>query len=248
MARRLHDHGSVTSPSVARPVAPCSAHDETEVRRGGAGRVRAGPRRLSPWRPGSWHAMTRRPSRSAPSDYYRIDGELTCDTEVREVPVLPLDAEPVAMLVCADPESSTPWVAPAELVEGDLSELVDRLAGLKPAPDEDIACTMQGGPAYDLVLRFSGDARGDRSTATPAPAASSPQQPGGGSERRRLLDTALASGRTTARGRYATGLGVDDRGPVLRPRSSPSRVPPSPSPATRPTSCGWCRAGSPNAR
>ena len=88
-------------------------------------------------------------------DYYRIDGSLTCDTDVREVPVLPLDAEPVAMLVCADPDSSVPWTAPAELVEGDLPGLVDVLAGLEPVPDEDVACTMQGGPAYDLVLRFS---------------------------------------------------------------------------------------------
>lgn len=88
---------------------------------------------------------------------YAIDGPLTCDTEVREAPTLPLEAEPVAMLICADLDSSMPWTAPAEVVEGDLSELFDVLSGLERASDEDYACTMQGGPAYDLLLRFSRD-------------------------------------------------------------------------------------------
>lgn len=89
------------------------------------------------------------------ADYYRVDGPLTCDTEVREAPVLPLDAEPVAMLICADPDGSMPWIAPAELVVGDLSELVAVLSDLEPTPDEPYDCTFQGGPGYDLLLRFS---------------------------------------------------------------------------------------------
>lgn len=88
---------------------------------------------------------------------YAIDGDLTCDSEVKQVPTLPLEAAPVALLICADPDSSVPWTAPAELVEGDLNELVAELSGLERAPDEDYACTMQGGPAYDLLLRFSRD-------------------------------------------------------------------------------------------
>ena len=95
-----------------------------------------------------------------PSDVdlaYAIDGELGCDSLVQQVPMLPLDAEPVAMLICADPDGSMPWVAPADLVEGDLTALVDVLADLEPTPDEPYDCTFQGGPGYDLLLRFSRD-------------------------------------------------------------------------------------------
>jgi hypothetical protein len=88
---------------------------------------------------------------------YAIDGPLTCDTELNEVPTLPLEAEPVALLLCADPEGSVPWTSPVDVVEGDLAELRAVLDGLEPTPDEDYACTMQGGPAYDLHLRFSRD-------------------------------------------------------------------------------------------
>lgn len=90
-------------------------------------------------------------------DYYRVAGDLTCDSTVREVPVVPLEVEPVAMLVCADPDGSMPWTAPAELVEGDLGGIVDALAGMEPAPIAPYDCTFQGGPAYDLLLRFSRD-------------------------------------------------------------------------------------------
>lgn len=88
---------------------------------------------------------------------YAIDGPLTCDSELREVPTLPLEVEPVALLVCADPEGSSQWVSPVDVVEGDLSELRAVLDGLEPTPDEDYACTLQGGPGYDLMLRFSRD-------------------------------------------------------------------------------------------
>ena len=90
---------------------------------------------------------------------YEIDGPLTCDSELHEVPHLPLEAEPVAMLVCADPDpiGSVPWTSPDDLVEGDLAPLVEVLAGLEEAPDEPYDCTFQGGPAYDLLLRFSRD-------------------------------------------------------------------------------------------
>jgi hypothetical protein len=88
---------------------------------------------------------------------YAITGPLTCESEIHDVPALPLEAEPVAMLVCADPESSSPWTAPTDLVEGDLTDLVDALAGLERAPDGDYPCTMQAGPAFDLLLRFSRD-------------------------------------------------------------------------------------------
>lgn len=86
---------------------------------------------------------------------YKIDGPLTCDSDLHEVPHLPLDAEPVAMLVCADPDGSSLWTSPDDLVEGDLTPLVDVLADLEPTPDEPYDCTFQGGPAYDLLLRFS---------------------------------------------------------------------------------------------
>jgi hypothetical protein len=88
---------------------------------------------------------------------YAITGPLTCEREIHDVPHLPLEAEPVAMLVCADPDGSMPWTAPADLVTGDLTDLVRALSALERAPDEDYACTRQGGPAYDLLLRFSRD-------------------------------------------------------------------------------------------
>lgn len=86
-----------------------------------------------------------------------IEGDLGCDTDVKPVPVLPLEAGPVALLVCADGGGSTPWTAPTDLVEADLSRLRAVLDGLEEAPAGDVACTRQGGPAYDLVLRFSRD-------------------------------------------------------------------------------------------
>ena len=89
--------------------------------------------------------------------YYAVAGELTCNREVREVPALPLEAAPVALLICADPDGSQPWTAPADLVEGDLTGLVEELSDLEPAPEGDYACTRQAGPGYDLILRFSRD-------------------------------------------------------------------------------------------
>ncbi|PKH43520.1 hypothetical protein SAMN05192575_108161 [Nocardioides alpinus] len=91
--------------------------------------------------------------------YYALGGALTCDSELHEVPHLPLEAEPVAMLVCADPApvGSVPWTSPDDLVEGDLAPLVEVLGDLEPTPDEPYDCTFQGGPAYDLLLRFSRD-------------------------------------------------------------------------------------------
>lgn len=90
-------------------------------------------------------------------DYYAVAGGLTCHSEVKEVPTLPLDARPVALLICADPDSSQPWTAPADLVNGDLTGLVSELSDLERAPAEPYDCTFQGGTAYDLVLRFSRD-------------------------------------------------------------------------------------------
>lgn len=90
-------------------------------------------------------------------EYYAIDSPLTCDSDLAEVPHLPLDAEPVAMLICADPDGSSLWISPDDLVEGDLTPLVDALADLEPTPDEPYDCTFQGGPGYDLLLRFSRD-------------------------------------------------------------------------------------------
>lgn len=89
--------------------------------------------------------------------FYTLDGRLTCDSDVQEVPTLPLEAEPMAMLICADPDGSMAWVAPGDLVEGDLSALIEVLADLEPTPDEPYDCTFQGGPGYDLLLRFSRD-------------------------------------------------------------------------------------------
>ena len=88
---------------------------------------------------------------------YAIDGPLSCDSELREVPHLPLEAEPIAFLLCADPDGSGPWTSPDDLVEGDLAPLVEVLADLEPTPDEPYDCTFQGGPAYELLLRFSRD-------------------------------------------------------------------------------------------
>jgi hypothetical protein len=104
-------------------------------------------------------ARDRVPVESATSvdEAYAIDGPLTCDSQLRDVPTLPLEAEPVAMLVCADPAGSQPWTAPAEVVEGDLGRLVEVLSDLEPTPLGDYACTRQAGPAYDLLLRFSRD-------------------------------------------------------------------------------------------
>ncbi|CUR60998.1 exported hypothetical protein [metagenome] len=149
------------------------------------------------------------------SDYYRVDGELTCDTGVREVPTLPLEAEPVTMLVCADPDSSTPWTAPAELVEGDLSQLVNRLSSLEPAPDGDVACTMQGGPAYDLVLRFS---RGRVAKVHG--------------------DTGTCGFVTTAAGRWLGASDVLDTALALVERHREGRTPPASASRTADLSCG----------
>lgn len=95
-----------------------------------------------------------------PSDVdsaYAVDGELTCDSAVQQVATLPLEAEPTALLICAAPGSTVPWTAPAELVEGDLTVLVEALSGLERAPLEPYECTFQGGPGYDLLLEFSRD-------------------------------------------------------------------------------------------
>lgn len=86
---------------------------------------------------------------------YIINGRFGCSTVTRPVPYLPLDAEPEAMLICADPDSSQPWTAPPEIIEGDLGELVDALGDLEEAPPAPRECTFGGGPAYDLLLRFS---------------------------------------------------------------------------------------------
>lgn len=86
-----------------------------------------------------------------------VVGPVTCDAPIEDVPSLPLGAEPEAMLICADLSNKQPWTAPADLVEGDLSALTEALADLEPAPLDDYACTMVGGPAYDLVLRLAGN-------------------------------------------------------------------------------------------
>ncbi|KQV65040.1 hypothetical protein ASC64_15220 [Nocardioides sp. Root122] len=147
-------------------------------------------------------------------DHYRIDGQLTCTTEVHDVPTLPLEAEPVALLVCADPDSSLPWTAPAELVEGDLAELVDRLSSLAPAPDGDVACTMQGGPAYDLVLRFS------RGRAAKVHG-----------------DTGTCGFVTTAAGRWLGASDVLDTALALVERERAGRTPPTSASRTADLSC-----------
>ncbi len=90
-------------------------------------------------------------------EVYAIDGPLTCGTAVQDLPTLPLEAEPVALLVCADPRGSMPWTAPEGLVEGDLSRLRAVLDDLERPPAEDYACTRQAGVAYALVLGFSRD-------------------------------------------------------------------------------------------
>ncbi len=86
---------------------------------------------------------------------YTVIGPVTCDTTAPAVPAVPLEREPQAMLICTDPAGRQPWTAPAELVKGDLGALTDVLAGLEPAPLDDYACAMVGGPSYELVLRFA---------------------------------------------------------------------------------------------
>ena len=73
--------------------------------------------------------------------FYALSGTPTCNSELKEVPTLPLEAEPVALLVCADPDGSMPWMAPVDLVEGDLTGLVEALSDLEPTPDEPYDCT-----------------------------------------------------------------------------------------------------------
>jgi hypothetical protein len=90
-------------------------------------------------------------------DAYALTGPVTCDAEVGDAPALPLGTQPDALLICADLTNKHLWTAPADLVEGDLTPLVDALGDLEPAPLDDYACTMVGGPAYELVLRFPGD-------------------------------------------------------------------------------------------
>ncbi len=107
--------------------------------------------------PGFGSGDAERQGLSALDAYYAIDGPLTCESDLKEVPTLPLEVEPVALLICADPNSSVPWTAPSDVVQGDLSSLVTELSDLERAPEEDYACTRQGGPAYDLLLRFSRD-------------------------------------------------------------------------------------------
>jgi hypothetical protein len=95
-------------------------------------------------------------ARSSAADFLVVRGRLSCDSEVTEEPEPVMDGEPSALRICAGPEGSMPWTAPADVVEGDLTPLLRILADLEPAPDEPYACTFQGGPAYDLLIRFSG--------------------------------------------------------------------------------------------
>ena len=88
---------------------------------------------------------------------YVVAGELSCDSEVKEAPTLPLPEEPVAMLVCGDPESMVPWTAPADVVEQHLGRLVDAIEDLEPVPDEPFDCTFDGGVAFHLLLRLAQD-------------------------------------------------------------------------------------------
>ena len=90
-------------------------------------------------------------------DDYALTGPVTCDAQIGDAPALPLGTQPNALLICADLSNKYLWTAPADLVEGDLSSVVDALAGLERAPTYDYACEMVGGPAYELVLKFSGD-------------------------------------------------------------------------------------------
>lgn len=84
-----------------------------------------------------------------------VRGRLSCDSDAKEVPLPVMDGEPSALLICADPEGSMPWTAPADVVEGDLIPLLRVLSDLEPAPEELRECTFQGGPGYDLLIRFS---------------------------------------------------------------------------------------------
>lgn len=100
-------------------------------------------------------------------DDYRIDGDLTCDSDVPDAPTLPLEEQPVALLVCADPDSSMPWTAPTDVLEQGLDRLTRQLAELEPAPDEPFDCTFDAGPDYVMLFRFADDRvmRLDGSTA-----------------------------------------------------------------------------------
>ena len=89
------------------------------------------------------------------TDFLVVRGQHTCDSEMTAVPVPVMGSEPSALLVCADPHGSTPWQAPTDVVEGDLTPLLRVLGDLDPAPDAPYDCTFRGGPAYDLLIRFS---------------------------------------------------------------------------------------------
>ncbi|NYE37296.1 hypothetical protein F4692_002429 [Nocardioides cavernae] len=89
------------------------------------------------------------------ADLLVVGGRLRCDRRVTEEPEPVMHDEPSALLLCADREGTVPWTAPADVVEGDLLPLLRVLAELEPAPPDPRECTYQGGPAYDLLIRYS---------------------------------------------------------------------------------------------
>ena len=88
---------------------------------------------------------------------YAFDGRLSCESEVKEAPTLPLPDEPAALVICAREGGGMEWTAPQDTLTGDLSGITDALGRLKPAPESPYDCTFQGGPEFDLLMRLPND-------------------------------------------------------------------------------------------
>ena len=97
------------------------------------------------------------PAPSAPplDASYAVDGEPTCDADVRRVPALPLAEEPVSARLCAVKTRVVAWTPPPEVLL-DPGAVAEALVSAAPVPT-DAACTADAGPAYELVLTFPGD-------------------------------------------------------------------------------------------
>ena len=85
---------------------------------------------------------------------YAVDGEPSCDVDVRRAPTLPLAEEPVSARLCAGRTRVVAWAPPLEVLL-DPGAVADVLATAEPVP-ADAMCTADAGPAYDLVLTFPG--------------------------------------------------------------------------------------------
>jgi len=88
---------------------------------------------------------------------YAFDGRLSCDSQVKEAPTLPLPDVPAALVICAREGGGMEWTAPQDTLTGDLSGITAALELLEPASESPYDCTFQGGPEFDLLMRLPND-------------------------------------------------------------------------------------------